>query len=115
MKKILAVVALTALTGCATGVNGERIFGLKGSVAWFRTASVDTQRAHFKEICSAGYGIRDNTPEMNRCIQKEWRDARNKAAEIERAFASAPTVNVNSSPRNVQCRQVGSYINCHEF
>ena len=115
MKKIFAVVALTALTGCATGVNGENVIGTKGSPMWFKTASVDTQRAYFKEICSAGYGIRDNTTEMNRCIQKEWRDARNKAAEIARASASAPTVNVNSSPRNVQCRQVGSYINCHEF
>ena len=118
VKKILLVGLLAvAVTGCATGVKGERILGFKGSQAWFNTASIETQRAHFKEICSTGYGIKDNTTEMNRCIQKEWRDAKNKAAELVRASASAPTVNVNSSlssPRSVQCHQVGPYINCSE-
>lgn len=115
MKKIFAVVALTALTGCATGVNGENVIGTKGSPMWFKTASVATQGAYFKEICSSGYGIKDNTTEMSKCIKKEWRDAKNKASALERASASAPTVNVNSLPRSVQCHQVGSYINCNEF
>ena len=46
MKKLLAVMTLaTMVTGCATGIQGEKIVGRPGSPMWFSTASVPTQIA----------------------------------------------------------------------
>ena len=40
---IAAITSVSFISGCSTGAHGEQIFGMTGSVAWFRTASMQTK------------------------------------------------------------------------
>jgi hypothetical protein len=92
MKKLLAVMTLaTMVTGCATGIQGEKIVGRPGSPMWFSTASVPTQIAHFKQICSA-YGFNDSTLNMSQCLRSEMQTAKQRAHENINSSRSTATV-----------------------
>ena len=94
MKRILAVTVIaTTITGCAvsTGVQGERVAGSPGSPAWFYTASVPTQIAYFKQICSA-YGFKDGTNNMSQCLRSEMQTAKQRAQETLNSNKSTATV-----------------------
>ena len=105
MKKLLAVALIaTMVTGCATGIQGEKVVGRPGSPMWFSTSSVPTQIAYFKQICSA-YGFKDSTPNMSQCLRSEMQTAKQRAQEninSSRSTSSSTTV----------CQQWGSGMRC---
>jgi hypothetical protein len=111
MKRILAIGALAALTGCATGIQGETVVGGAGSPMWFMTASRPTQLAFFKRVCS-DYGIKDETMAMTQCLQTEMRSARQRAHEAAMDMGKSSTT---AMPKTIQCHRMGAYVNCTEF
>lgn len=71
MKLALAGSALIfALTGCGTGTDGKQYYGRPGSPAWFKTASPNTIKKHFTDICTS-YGFTEGSEAMASCMQKE--------------------------------------------
>lgn len=99
--------AILFLTACSTGIKGEQIIGSPGSPAWFMSASIDTQMEYFRKICM-GYGFKEDTPDMSRCLQTEARSAKSQARnKMSEAFQ-------NLGKDSMTCRTVGNITKCRE-
>jgi hypothetical protein len=87
---IISFVVIVFIGGCSTGINGESVMGLRGSPMWFKTASTQTQVAHFKEICLA-YGNATDTPAMAQCLQTEIVNAKSRAVARSQSSMTCTT------------------------
>jgi hypothetical protein len=82
---IAAITSVSFISGCSTGAHGEQIFGMTGSVAWFRTASMQTKINYFKPDCLS-YGFKDGTQEMSQCLQSAIQDGESSARQRHKSF-----------------------------
>jgi len=95
------------LGGCSTGASGEQIIGMTGSVAWFKTASMETKMAYFKPECRA-YGFKDGTVEMAKCLQTSIQEGQANASKR----ASDATANYSRN-KSVTCFTYGNTTTCN--
>ena len=118
MKKVLALVAISALfTGCAATSPNEPSLGSKvlcgygvctdevktwANTKLFNRATLDCQKMGHKE----------GTIFFSNCVQTLVENERTRIANYNAASEAA---RINATPRQVQCRQVGSYIHCNEL
>ena len=102
--KLTLLGILLMLTGCATGVLGETVAGMPGSVMWFKTASAETQVNYFTNICKS-YGFNAGTVEMSQCIQSESVNARNRSAsKLQNSLNRNRTINCTTFGNTTTCR-----------
>jgi hypothetical protein len=99
MKRILAVVAVSVMfTGCAQLQDGARRY-------------VTSSAELAMEDCSK-MGFVPGTPQYQNCVLATSQNIRNARAQ---QAAASEAARINATPRQVQCRQVGSYIHCNEI
>jgi hypothetical protein len=99
MKRILAVVAVSVMfTGCAQLQDGARRY-------------VTSSAELAMEDCSK-MGFVPGTPQYQNCVLVTSQNIRNARAQ---QAAASEAARINATPRQVQCRQVGSYIHCNEL
>ena len=110
MRTSFLIIILFALASC----NSGRGIGQYESPAWHSTASMEEKSKYFKEQC-LGFGFKDNTTAMSKCIQTQMNESRSGARSKMRD-ASRNYRNSYSSSSSMSCisNSVGSstYTNC---
>lgn len=101
MLKIIPVISLIALASCQ---NSDGTYGQVGSVAWLESASQSQRMNHFTGLC-IGYGFKEGTADMARCIQEEAGRARVSIADYYQSVA----------PQQTTCTTMGNVTNCSSY
>ena len=101
MRKVYICLLAGMLGACSSGVNGERVWGMPESPAWFATASPETIRAYYEKFCIA-YGYKPDTTDMDNCIINE---AGNRRVSGTSASSSIQKISDGSSERRAEIRR----------
>ena len=109
---VLAITLSLFNTACSTGRSGETVIGRPGSPMWFSSASIETQLAHFSQIC-LGYGFKSGTPEMSQCIQSEANNSKNRANSRMDAYERNNAIRSLSQPKSMTCTTFGNMTTCN--
>jgi hypothetical protein len=82
-KTIFILTVSAFLSGCgltSKGVRGEKVWGRTESPMWFKTASPETQVAHFSEQCKA-YGFKLGTDAFSNCVMNSIQNSKSAARQ----------------------------------
>ena len=83
---------VSVVSGCSTGLKGERIFGKPGSEGWHQTASWETKNEYFKQWCRKN-GINDDHLKFSECVEI-----------VEKAHTPAPSVTCRTYFNVTKCQ-----------
>ena len=111
MRTSFLIIILFALASC----NSGRGIGQYESPAWHMSASLEERTKYFKEQC-LGFGFKDNTTAMSKCIQTQMNESRSGARSKMRDASRNYRSSYSSSSSSMSCisNSVGSstYTNC---
>lgn len=115
MKSISIMIAAVLLAACSQNPDGTTALGVKGSPAWFMTATPEAIASHYQGSCQS-YGHQPGSAEMARCVERSaegervagrqgMSEAFSRFGEQQRAIATQPSYSApHAASQAINCQ-----------